>query len=122
MFRLTRQIEFCWLTATLQAIHNHVSALQAWTYAQLSSLRHSSSQPLLEIFGQHDIPSRQSCLFQFLVHAANGSVVPAEEVEVVAAGAGVHLRTGCHCNPGQCLKDLGIEPQEVSCGLKLILL
>jgi selenocysteine lyase/cysteine desulfurase len=106
---------FCNPFQSMQAIHDHVSALQAWTYSQLSALRHSNGQPLLDIFGRHDTPSRQSCLFQFLVHAPNGSVVPAEEVEVVAAAAGVHLRTGCHCNPGQCLLDLGIEPQEVRC-------
>lgn len=101
---------------SLQAIHDHVSSLQAWTYAQLSALRHSSGQQLLQIFGKHATPARQSCLFQFLVHAPNGSVVPAEEVELAAAAAGIHLRTGCHCNPGQCLLDLGIEPQEVSKG------
>uniref|UniRef100_A0A383WHU1 Aminotransferase class V domain-containing protein n=1 Tax=Tetradesmus obliquus TaxID=3088 RepID=A0A383WHU1_TETOB len=96
----------------MQAIHDHVSSLQAWTYVQLSALRHSSGQQLLQIFGKHATPARQSCLFQFLVHAPNGSVVPAEEVELAAAAAGIHLRTGCHCNPGQCLLDLGIEPQE----------
>lgn len=101
----------CW-HATMQAIHRHVSALQAWTYKQLTALQHSNKQPLLEIFGKHDTPSQQSCLFQFLVHSPNGSVVPAEDVELAAAAAGVHLRTGCHCNPGQCLKvcwDGGVE-------------
>lgn len=97
----------------LQAVHSHVSSLQAWAYKQLSALRHSNGQRLLEIFGKHDQPQRQSCLFQFLVHRPNGSVVPVAEVELSAAAAGVHLRTGCHCNPGQCLLDLGIHPEEV---------
>jgi molybdenum cofactor sulfurtransferase len=96
----------------MRAIHQHVSALQAWTFKHLSALQHSNKRRLLEIFGKHDTPSQQSCLFQFLVHSPNGSVVPAEDVEMEAAAAGVHLRTGCHCNPGQCLKDLGIQPQE----------
>lgn len=97
-----------------QAVHAHVSSLQEWTYAALTALRHSNGAPLLRIFGKHaDAPAEQSGIFQFLVLRADGSVVATEDVEVTAGAAGVQLRSGCHCNPGLCLRDLGILPEEV---------
>jgi len=101
----------------LQAINAHASALRGWTYDQLSKLQHSNGQPLLRIFGAHDRGAHvQSALFQFLVLRANGSALAAPQVQKDASDAGLHLRAGCHCNPGQCLFDLGILPEEVRGG------
>jgi hypothetical protein len=44
----------------------------------------------------------------------HGSPFPPGVVEAAAAAAGLQLRTGCNCNPGMCLQNLGITPQEVS--------
>ncbi|KAF8057669.1 hypothetical protein HT031_006018 [Scenedesmus sp. PABB004] len=96
----------------MDAVHRHVRALQAWTYGALSRLVHRGGQPLLTIFGAHATPERQSATFEFLVHSPNGSVVPFLAVEAAAADAGLHLRTGCHCNPGACYGAIGIKPAE----------
>ncbi len=72
---------------------------------------------MLRIFGAHDRGEAvQSGLFQFLVLRANGSAHAAPQVQSDASDAGLHLRAGCHCNPGQCLFDLGITPEEVKGG------
>lgn len=98
----------------MQAINAHVNALRAWTYEQLKSLRHYNGEPLLRIFGAHDRGHEvQSALFQFMVLRPDGSGVAAVQVQDDASAAGLHLRAGCHCNPGQCLFDLGIKPEEV---------
>ncbi|GBF95159.1 molybdenum cofactor sulfurase [Raphidocelis subcapitata] len=97
----------------MHAINAHVSALREWGYAQLSQLRHSNGAPLLRIFGAHERGAHhQSGIFQFLVLRANGSAVAAPQVQDDASVASLHLRAGCDCNPGQCLFDLGILPEE----------
>lgn len=97
----------------MKAISAHVEALREWTWEQLSALRHANGAPLLRIFGAHGRGGHaQSCLFQFLVLRANGSAHGAPQVQKDASDAGLHLRAGCHCNPGQCLFDLGIRPEE----------
>lgn len=37
-------------------------------------------------------------------------------VEDAAFDAGLAIRTGCMCNPGQCQFNLGIQPEEVRGG------
>lgn len=97
----------------MKAIEAHVTALRDWTWRQLSALRHSDGSPLLRVFGAHDQgPHKQSGLFQFLVLRRDGSAVSAPQVQTDASARGLHLRAGCHCNPGQCLFDLGIHPEE----------
>ncbi|KAF6265693.1 pyridoxal phosphate-dependent transferase [Scenedesmus sp. NREL 46B-D3] len=96
----------------MQAIHEHTSSLQAWTFAALRQLRHSNGQPLVQLFGRHDEPSRQSCVFQFLVLQPDGAATSQVVVEEAAFDAGLAIRTGCMCNPGQCLFNLGIKPEE----------
>lgn len=47
------------------------------------------------------------------VLTAEGDRLPGQLVEAAATAAGLHLRTGCNCNPGRCLANLGITPEEV---------
>jgi molybdenum cofactor sulfurtransferase len=95
-----------------------VRSLQAWLYGALRALRHANGAPLVRLFGAHAAQdfSRQSCIFQLLVLTPEGEAVSAEEVEVAAGAAGLGLRTGCMCNPSQCIHDLGILPEEVRVG------
>lgn len=109
----------------IEAVAAHVTSLQKWGASQLIRLRHGNGQRLLTLFGKHDLqafqntsaqspPSGvQSAIFQFVLHAPNGSIVPASMVEITAGEAGLHLRTGCNCNPGACFHDLGFSPEEV---------
>eukprot|EP00878_Enallax_costatus_P026190 GHUV01028075.1.p1 GENE.GHUV01028075.1~~GHUV01028075.1.p1 ORF type:complete len:310 (+),score=81.90 GHUV01028075.1:356-1285(+) len=96
----------------MKAIHAHTSSLQAWTYAKMSSLKHSNGAPVIKLFGRHDDTSKQSCIFEFLVLQDDGSAVSQVVVEDAAYDAGLAIRTGCMCNPGQCQHVLGIKPEE----------
>jgi hypothetical protein len=83
--------------ALLQAIHAHTSSLQEWTYAALRQLRHSNGKPLVQLFGRHSDPSRQSCIFQFLVLQPDG-----------AATSQVWRSCGVSCTELQCLRLMPI--------------
>jgi hypothetical protein len=51
------------------------------------------------------------CLLQVLT--PEGDRVPGSLVEAAASAAGLHLRSGCNCNPGRCMANLDIRPEEV---------
>jgi hypothetical protein len=54
------------------------------------------------------------CLLHLLqVLTPEGDRVPGSLVEAAASAAGLHLRSGCNCNPGRCMANLGIRPEEV---------
>lgn len=42
----------------------------------------------------------------------HGSPVPPGVVEDAATKAGLQLRSGCNCNPGICLPNLGLTPED----------
>ncbi|WIA34679.1 hypothetical protein OEZ86_012993 [Tetradesmus obliquus] len=96
----------------IEAIYAHTRSLQQWTYAALQQLRHGNGQSMVQLFGRHDDPSRQSCIFQFLVLQPDGAATSQVVVEDAAFDAGLAIRTGCMCNPGQCQFNLGIQPEE----------
>jgi len=97
----------------IEAVEHHVEALRSWTYDQLVGLKHSNGSPLLTLFGAHAHgPQHQGGIFQFQVLTSSGDRLPGRLVEAAATAAGLHLRTGCNCNPGRCLPNLGITPEE----------
>jgi len=97
----------------MKAVEGHVEALRCWTFDQLVGLKHSNGSPLLTLFGAHDQgPQHQGGIFQFQVLTSSGDRLPGRLVEAAATAAGLHLRTGCNCNPGRCLPNLGITPDE----------
>uniref|UniRef100_A0A383VH74 Aminotransferase class V domain-containing protein n=1 Tax=Tetradesmus obliquus TaxID=3088 RepID=A0A383VH74_TETOB len=97
----------------MQAVAAHVESLRSWTYQQLAALQHSNGRPLLKLFGRHaEGLANQCAIFQFQVVTPDGDRLPGMLVEAAATAAGLHLRTGCNCNPGRCLANLGITPEE----------
>uniref|UniRef100_A0A383VTC1 Aminotransferase class V domain-containing protein n=1 Tax=Tetradesmus obliquus TaxID=3088 RepID=A0A383VTC1_TETOB len=97
----------------MEAIAAHVESLRSWMHRQLTGLRHSNGAPLVQLFGRHEQGHQhQSGIFQFQVLCPRGSPIPPGVVEGAAAAAGLQLRTGCNCNPGVCLPNLGITPEE----------
>ena len=94
-----------------------MESLRCWTYDQLRQLQHSNGAPLLKLFGRHgDGGHHQSAIFQFQLLTPLGERVPAVLLAEAATAAGLHVRTGCNCNPGRCLDNLGITPEEVGEG------
>lgn len=90
-------------------------SLQSWMYDSLTNLKHANGQPVVKLFGHHHTRdfTRQSCIFQFLMLKPDGVVVSSTLIEDLAAEHGIGIRTGCMCNPSQCLYDLGMTPEEV---------
>eukprot|EP01024_Parvocaulis_polyphysoides_P007510 TRINITY_DN12238_c0_g2_i1.p1 TRINITY_DN12238_c0_g2~~TRINITY_DN12238_c0_g2_i1.p1 ORF type:complete len:299 (-),score=24.38 TRINITY_DN12238_c0_g2_i1:1415-2242(-) len=55
----------------------------------------------------------QGGIVNFEVLRPDGTVMSYKTVEKEAAKAGLHIRTGCECNPGACYDYLGIQDKEV---------
>eukprot|EP01107_Rhizomastix_libera_P009045 TRINITY_DN2481_c0_g1_i1.p1 TRINITY_DN2481_c0_g1~~TRINITY_DN2481_c0_g1_i1.p1 ORF type:complete len:579 (+),score=100.46 TRINITY_DN2481_c0_g1_i1:32-1738(+) len=99
----------------MDSISKHVWSVTKYTYEQLSSLRHSTGKPLLEIFGNHEMedPLQQGGIVSIRVMDKNGNNVGYRSVQDASAEYGIHLRTGCNCNPGACYGYLGLTSEEV---------
>lgn len=92
----------------ITAINRHVWTLTEYLYDQLSRLRHTNGKPVVEIYGKHSLHdrSKQGGIVSFNVLRANGQHVGYYEIQQSSAKKSIHLRTGCHCNPGACRKYL----------------
>ncbi|KAF6258682.1 pyridoxal phosphate-dependent transferase [Scenedesmus sp. NREL 46B-D3] len=74
----------------VQAVEAHTQALSSWLYGQLSSLRHASGAPLLQLYGRHAQQQGgrqlvQGAVFNFQVLQPDGSPVSYSRVEHEAA-------------------------------------
>eukprot|EP01106_Pelomyxa_sp_JSP_P009346 TRINITY_DN253_c0_g2_i3.p1 TRINITY_DN253_c0_g2~~TRINITY_DN253_c0_g2_i3.p1 ORF type:complete len:334 (+),score=102.02 TRINITY_DN253_c0_g2_i3:227-1228(+) len=99
----------------MENISRHVWAVTSWLYSQLSSLRHSNGNPVFVIYGKHSMkdPVVQGSIVNFNVKDKNGEYVGYSTVQDLTAKWGLHLRTGCNCNPGACADYLRITSEEV---------
>ncbi|CDJ65609.1 molybdopterin cofactor sulfurase, putative [Eimeria necatrix] len=103
--------------AALQAIgmdqiERHVASLTRHLYRSLKSLRHRNGAPFVLLYwGRTEEPSGGIVNFNLL--KPDGSFIPFGEVEARTAAAGIHLRTGCFCNPGGCQDFLGLTGAEI---------
>lgn len=98
----------------MTAIQRHVFALTEFLVEQLSGLRHKNGKPVVEIYGKHALHDwkQQGGIVAFNVLRADGHYVGYYKVQQDAARKEIHLRTGCHCNPGACRKYLN-QPVDV---------
>ncbi|KAL6757710.1 pyridoxal phosphate-dependent transferase [Haematococcus lacustris] len=97
-------------------IQAHVGALTAWLYTALTRLTHSNGQPMVKVFGKHQLPNAgqvQGGIVNFEVLGPQGDCLSYRRIEREAAAAGFHLRTGAECNPGACYAYLGVAEAEV---------
>lgn len=97
-------------------LERHVFALAQLLHAELTALRHESSgQPVCVTYGrhaEHDV-ALQGGVVAFNLLRSDGSYVGYSEVDRLAALNGIHLRTGCLCNPGACHAFLDISAEQV---------
>ena len=68
----------------------------------------SNGLPLVEIYGKHALrdPAVQGGVLSMNLRRADGSYIGYYTVQIESARSNIHLRTGCHCNPGACRKYL----------------
>ncbi|KAK8817387.1 hypothetical protein WA556_003280, partial [Blastocystis sp. ATCC 50177/Nand II] len=95
-------------------INKHVYALTRYLYEQLVALHHSNGRPLVEIYGKHHANNKdvQGGIISLNFLHSDGSYIGYYEIQTDSAKQNIHIRTGCHCNPGACRKYLN-ESDEV---------
>lgn len=116
-FATVNKIGFC-------NIMMHVGCLAKFTASKLSTLRHENGKIVCILYGKHE-PSNdhsvshwgdncsQGSIVTFNLKHSDGTWVGYREVEKLASLNGIHLRTGCFCNPGACSKFLGLSELEL---------
>uniref|UniRef100_A0A1A9W8M6 Molybdenum cofactor sulfurase n=1 Tax=Glossina brevipalpis TaxID=37001 RepID=A0A1A9W8M6_9MUSC len=89
---------------TMERISLHVFQLAKYCYDQLSNLRHSNGNPVVEFYNHNGYrnSSEQGGIVTFNILHEDGSYVGFAEVACLAAVYNIKIRTGCFCNPGAC--------------------
>ena len=85
--------------AGIDAIHERVVALTSWLLGEMTSLRHTSGAPMVQVFGPTDMECRGATIAFYLLDPA-GHVFDVHLLENLAGRELISLRTGCFCNPG----------------------
>ncbi|MBN1877617.1 MAG: aminotransferase class V-fold PLP-dependent enzyme [Anaerolineae bacterium] len=97
----------------VDVIHERVMSLTGWLLAQLLSLHHSNSKPLVRIYGPVDTQMRGGTV-AVNFYDAEGRYFDHHLIEAEAGKANISLRTGCFCNPGGGEIALGISKKELA--------
>ena len=68
----------------------------------------SNGNPVVEVYGKHALndPEVQGGILSMSLLHDDGSYIGYYEVQTRALKEHLHIRTGCHCNPGACRKYL----------------
>lgn len=68
----------------------------------------SNGNPVVEVYGKHALndPEVQGGILSLSLLHDDGSYIGYYEVQTRALKEHLHIRTGCHCNPGACRKYL----------------
>ncbi|SCE71781.1 Aminotransferase class-V [Micromonospora coriariae] len=102
-----------WLDAIdVDLVHTRVGLLTGWLLDRLTTLRHRTGRPLVQVYGPATGADRGGTVTFNLRHP-DGSLVDERLVAREAAAAGFSLRTGCFCNPGAGEGAFGISPDSL---------
>eukprot|EP01105_Mastigella_eilhardi_P018774 TRINITY_DN4379_c0_g4_i1.p2 TRINITY_DN4379_c0_g4~~TRINITY_DN4379_c0_g4_i1.p2 ORF type:complete len:309 (-),score=90.69 TRINITY_DN4379_c0_g4_i1:62-988(-) len=96
-------------------ITRHVTVLTRYLYDQMAAMRHGNGRPVFTIYGKHQLgdTSAQGPIVNFNAMDAAGRYIGYSTVQDLTAAAGIHIRTGCNCNPGACFDYLSVSSAEV---------
>ncbi len=86
-------------SAGIDVIHERVMALTGWIVKRLTALTHSNRARLARVFGPTDLARRGGTVAFYLLDP-DGKPFDVRALEAEAGRAGISLRTGCFCNPG----------------------
>ncbi|KAI7838435.1 hypothetical protein COHA_007698 [Chlorella ohadii] len=98
------------------AIEAHVESVGRYLYEQASQLRHSNGTPLLEIYGNHarpDSAKRQGSTLTFSLLDPSGQYLSWRAAAHAMMDAGLHVRSGGMCNPGELCSSTGMSEGEM---------
>lgn len=62
---------------------------------------------------------RQGPIVNFNLLRPDGQVLGYHQVEKLASVCDIHLRTGCFCNTGACMKYLGLDSEQLQSNLQV---
>jgi len=83
----------------IETINTRVRCLTDWTLKQMTSMKHHSGRPLVNIMGPTTTADRGGTI-AFSLADSSGKILDFQRVNELAARQGLALRTGCFCNPG----------------------
>ncbi len=93
-------------------IHERVRCLAGWLLDNLSSMKHSTGEPLVRIYGPTTMQDRGGAVTVNFFNQ-HGQPIDHRYVESEANKSNISLRTGCFCNPGAGEIALGISRVEL---------
>jgi selenocysteine lyase/cysteine desulfurase/LmbE family N-acetylglucosaminyl deacetylase len=97
----------------VDAIHTRVMCLTDWLLQAVASLRHTNGSPVVRVYGPADTHLRGATVSMNFFDP-DGALLDSRLVEQVANGAGIALRSGCHCNPGAREVSIGLSEEEMA--------
>ena len=97
----------------MEVIHERVRCLTGWLLDNLTSLRHSTGEPLVRIYGPTSTEQRGGAVTVNFFDK-HGFPLDHRSVEGSANQVNISLRTGCFCNPGAGEVALGISRMELA--------
>ncbi|CAN6173194.1 unnamed protein product [Urochloa humidicola] len=102
-------------TLTISAIARHTACLATYVRKKMMDLKHSNEKNVCIIYGQASKVKdlKMGPTITFNLKREDGTWFGYREVEKVASLSGIHLRTGCFCNPGACAKYLGLSHSDL---------
>lgn len=89
----------------VDSVERHVSSVPKYLYEQFAALTCSNGQPVVQKHGKHHLPNRrkvQGGTINIQLLSPDGKVRSYKKAGRRLAEAGLHVRTGCTCNPGAC--------------------
>eukprot|EP00922_Rhytidocystis_sp_ex-Travisia-forbesii_P065422 GHVS01097216.1.p1 GENE.GHVS01097216.1~~GHVS01097216.1.p1 ORF type:complete len:831 (+),score=59.16 GHVS01097216.1:179-2671(+) len=94
----------------MDRISAHISALTVYMAVELDNLQHLIGSHVVERYGDKK-PTGGVIAFNIL--KPDGDYVNFGQVEMQSSEVGIHLRTGCFCNPGACQDYLGLTAADI---------
>ncbi|XP_044962488.1 molybdenum cofactor sulfurase isoform X1 [Hordeum vulgare subsp. vulgare] len=101
---------------TTSAIARHTSSLATYVRKKMLDMKHKNKKNVCIIYGQEAskvADLKTSPTITFNLKREDGTWFGYREVEKLASLSGIHLRTGCFCNPGACAKYLGLSHSDL---------
>lgn len=95
--------------------HVTVTCCIRTAYKSLSELRHSNGGKVCVFYSDthYQDSTKQGPIVNFNLLRADGRVVGYHQVDKLAAVCDIHLRTGCFCNTGACMRFLGMDSERL---------
>ncbi|SJX63809.1 related to molybdenum cofactor sulfurase HxB protein [Sporisorium reilianum f. sp. reilianum] len=91
----------------------YVAGLRSNLVQAMRNMKHGNGNSVIRLYTGNDAEAEFGSIVNFNVLAANGSVVPPQEVDRLASISNIHLRMGRHCNPGFVTSQLGVTADQI---------